>query len=421
MAAPIGLIDANSFYASAEQLFDPTFARRPTVVLSNNDGCVVARSKEAKEIGIPMGAPLFEYRRKLEAANAVILSSNYALYDDMSRRFQGVLDDYTPDVEHYSIDEVFVKMPLCYNALTDTGREMRRRVRALSGIPVSVGFGPTKTLAKLATEIAKTSDRAGGVVNLYQSPHIDAALRRVEVGDVWGIGRKRAAMLERHGIVTAFQLRDADDAWVRKQMTVMGLRTVHELRGTVCIPFETVPKVRQQICSSRTFGASTNDLDELRSAVAHFTAYTAAKLRDHKLLAGSLTVFVVTDRFKQDQPQYSGSYKMSIAPMSNSTLELLPLALTALQRAMCDGFQIRKAGVILDDLVMNESAPHRLWDVVTQNIHARLMEAIDGLNERFGGDTVRCGLWPSAGVWRTRSDRQSQNWTTDWNDIMVAQ
>lgn len=420
MTSALGLIDANNFYASAERVFDPRLARRPVVVLSNNDGCIVARSKEAKQIGIPMGAALFEYRRKLEAVNAAIMSSNYTLYDDMSRRFQEVLDDFTPDVEHYSIDECFVKMPLCYHDLAGTGHEMRNRVRALSGIPVSVGFAATKTLAKLAVEIAKKSDKAGGVVNLVNSPYLTNALERVTVGDVWGIGRRYAAMLESKGITTALQFRDADSAWIRKQMTVVGARTQQELRGTVCIPFEPTPKTRQQICCSRTFGDSTTDFNELRAAVAHFAARAAEKLREHRLVAGSMTVFLVTDRFKDDEPQYSGSYRLSIAPMSNSTLELLPLALMGLEKAFRSGFAIRKAGVWLDNLEFAEQATRRLWDVAAQEIHQRLMAAIDGLNQHFGGDTVRCGLWPSAGVWRTRASRQSPNYTTDWRDLMVA-
>jgi DNA polymerase V len=227
-------------------------------------------------------------------------------------------------------------------------------------------------------------------------------------------------MLEKSGICNALQLRDADDRWVRKQMTVVGLKTIHELRGIQCIPFEATPKTRQQLCCSRTFGASTDDLGELRAAVSWFTAHAAQKLREHKLLAGSLTVFLVTDRFKQGEPQYEGSFRLSVAPKSDSTLELLPLALNGLHRAFCAGFQIRKAGVILDDFELADCSTRRLWDSATQDIHKRLMGAVDSLNYRFGGDTVQCGLFPSAGVWRTRSERQPPNYTTDWRDVMIA-
>lgn len=418
--ATIGLIDANNFYASAERVFDPQLARRPLIVLSNNDGCVVARSAEAKAIGVPMGAPLFQIRPLLDRHDALILSSNYALYDDMSHRFQSVLEDYTPDVEHYSIDEAFVRMPLCVASLSETGNEMKQRVHALTGIPVSIGFGPTKTLAKLAVEIAKTSAKAKGVVNLVRSPHLDEALRRTAIRDVWGVGRRYTAMLERAGISTALQLRDADDNWIRRKMTVVGLRTVHELRGQECIPFETAPKVRQQICCSRSFGVATDDPRELQAAVAWFTARAAEKLRRHKLLTGSLTVFVTTDRFRSE-PQYSGSYRLSVAPRSDSTLELLPLALRALDRAMRPGFSIRKAGVIFDDLELAERATQRLWEAAQQELHRRLMAAIDAINQQFGGDAVRCGLFPSSGAWRTRAGNVSQSYTTSWLELMNAQ
>src|SRR5215510_8959110 len=234
----IGLIDANNFYASVERAFDPSLNNRPLVVLSNNDGCVVARSPEAKLLGIPMGAPIFQVRHLLDRHNGVALSSNYTLYDDMSWRFQTALEDFTPDVENYSIDEVFVKMPASsWHTLTKTGREMREHVRALTGIPVSIGFAETKTLAKLAVEIAKKSHKASGVLDLVGSPYQEEALSRVAVGDVWNVGPAYSTMLERAGIKTALALRDADDEWVRRRMTIVGLRTVHELRGIQCIPF----------------------------------------------------------------------------------------------------------------------------------------------------------------------------------------
>lgn len=420
MIAPTGLIDANNFYASAERAFDARLSGRPVVVLSNNDGCVVARSKEAKQIGIPMGAPLFEVRNRLENYNAVILSSNYELYADMSWRFQTLLEDFSPDVEQYSIDEVFVKMPLSrYCTLTETGRQIREAVQALTGIPVSVGFGRTKTLAKIAIELAKTSAKTGGVLDLTDSPFLDTALSRIAVGDVWGIGSRRAAMLNKRGIDTALQLRDADDRWVRQQMTISGLRTVHELRGVVCYPVEPTPKIKQQMCCSRSFGQETDDPNELRAAVAFFTARVAEKLREHGLVAGELTVFVTTDRFK-DAPQYSNAATMRIAPKSDSTIELLPLALNRLAKIYQPGFPIRKAGVLLDKLELASNAPRRLWDAVQYELHRRLMSAVDAINDRWGRDSIRCGLYPSAAVWQTRAERRSPAYTTNWKDIMTA-
>jgi DNA polymerase V len=416
----IGLIDANNYYAAVERAFDPALDRRPLVILSNNDGCVVARSPEARQLKIPMGAPIFQVRGLLDKHNGLALSSNYALYDDLSWRFQSCLEDFTPDVEHYSIDEVFVKMPLsCLRSLSETGREMRRQVRALTGVPVSIGFGETKTLSKIAIEIAKSS-KADGVVDLTGSPYREAALERVPVGDVWGVGPRYSAMLERNGVKTALALRDADEEWIRKWMTVVGARIVQELRGVQCIPFVTTPKVKQQLCVSRSFGTATENLQDLRAAIAFFTSRVATKLREHRLLAGELSVFVTTDRFK-DVPQYSNSARLSIAPKSDSTLELLPLALKGLNSVYREGFQIRKAGVILNDLELADRAPRRLWDAALYELHKRLMAAVDALNVKFGKDAVRCGLFPSNGAWRTRFERRSPAYTTDWRQLMIAQ
>jgi DNA polymerase V len=415
----IGLIDANNFYASVERAFAPELDRRPLVVLSNNDGCVVARSPEARQLKIPMGVPLFQIRHLLDRHNGVALSSHYTLYDDMSWRFQSCLEDFTPDVEHYSIDEVFVKMPLSsLRSLSETGREIRHQVRALTGVPVSVGFGETKTLAKIAVEIAK-STRADGVLDLVGSPYQDEALVHVAVSSVWNVGPKYSAMLERNGIKTALDLRNADEEWIRKRMTVVGARIVQELRGIQCIPFEPTPKVKQQLCVSRSFGSATESLQDLRAAVAFFTGRVAEKLREHRLLAGELSVFVHTDRFK-DVPQYAASRSLTIAPKSDSTLELLPLALKGLNRVYREGFQIRKAGVILNDLELADKAPRRLWDAALYELHKRLMSVVDGLNLKFGKDTVRCGLFPNSGAWRTRFERRSPAYTTDWRELMTA-
>jgi DNA polymerase V len=416
----IAVVDADNFYASAERAFDPALHNRPLVVLGNNDGIIVSRSPESKRIGIQMCATLVEVRSLLDRNNGVALSSNYALYHDMSWRFQTALEDFSPDLEHYSVDELFVKMPLSsLRSLSETGREMKNRVRALTGVPVSVGFGETKTLAKLAVGIAKKSPKADGVLDLTGSPYQEEALSRVPVGDVWNVGPAYSAMLERNGIKTALELRGADDEWVRKRMTIMGLRTVHELRGIQCFPFIQTPKTKQQLCVSRSFGAATENLQDLRAAVAFFTARVAEKLREHKLLAGELSVFLHTDRFK-DVPQYENSARLSIAPKSDSTLELLPLALKGLNRVYREGYGIRKAGVMLNDLELADNAPRRLWDAALYELHKRLMAAVDSLNAKWGKEAVRCGLFPNSGAWKTRFERRSPNYTTDWRQLMTV-
>jgi len=416
----IGLVDANAFYASAEAAHDPTLAGRPVVVLSNNDGNIVARNKAAKALGVKMSQPFFEVRRLLEKHNAAVFSSNYELYAFASWSFQTVLYDFSPDIEHYSVDEVWMQMPYSRDSLTMTGHEIKETVRALSGIPVSVGFAETKTLAKVAMEIAKSSTKAGGVLDLTRSPYQSLALERTKIADVWGVGHRYAAKLEARGIKNALQFRDADASWVRKLMTVMGARTQMELRGVPCIPFNPTPPAKQQICCSRSFGAATDSLAELRAAVAHFTARVAEKLREQQLVAGELTVFITTDRFKQELPQYSNTASLSLTPLSNSTLELLPVAQRALTQLYRPGFAYRKAGVLLNRLELANTAPRRLWGATQAEIHRRLMEALDSINDKFGKDTVRCGLWPSSGAWRTRAERLSPAYTTRWDDIMTA-
>jgi DNA polymerase V len=257
------------------------------------------------------------------------------------------------------------------------------------------------------------------VVDLTSSNYQETALERVPVGDVWGVGPRYSEMLQRNGIRTALDLRDADDEWIRKRMTVVGARIVQELRGVQCIPFEPTPKVKQQLCVSRSFGAATESLQDLRAAVAFFTGRVAEKLREHRLLAGEMTVFVHTDRFK-DVPQYANSARLAIAPKSDSTLELLPLALKGLNQIHREGFQISKAGVILNDLELADRAPRRLWDAALYELHKRLMAAVDALNIKFGKDTVRCGLFPNSGAWRTRFERRSPAYTTDWRQLMTA-
>jgi DNA polymerase V len=420
MFGTIGLVDANDYYTSAQVAFDPALAQRPVVVLSNNDGCIVSRNKLAKKLGVGMAVPLFEVRELLEKHHAVILSSNFELYSDLSWRFQGVLEEFTPDIEHYSIDEVFLRLPLCYQkSLVEIGHEMRFRVKALTGIPVSVGFARTKTLAKIAIEHAKKSEKANGVVDITDSRYQEVALERVPVVDVWGVGRRYSLMLETNGIRTALDLRNADDNWVRKKMTVKGLRTVYELRGIPCLPLQPTPAMKQRIGVLRSFGAASDSVQDIRAAIAHFTAKAAEKLRKNNLVAGSMAVYVMTDRYKEG-PQYDNSVNIRVAPKSDSTLELLRLAMRGLEKIYPGGFQIRKAGTLLDALELAGKSPKRLWENEAYERQRRLMAAVDDLNDRYGGETVRCGLFPSSGVWRTRFERRSPNYTTDWSQIMVA-
>ena len=277
--ATIGLVDCNNFYASCERVFQPSLAGRPIVVLSNNDGCIVARSQEAKALGIAMGVPLFQAKRLVERHDVTVLSSNYALYGDLSERVMSILAAEAPRIEVYSIDESFLDLDrLAVPDLTRWCRDLRSRVRRWTGIPVSIGIGPTKTLAKIANRIAKSAPRTGGVLDLSGNPAwVGPALSRTAAGDVWGIGGRWSGMLAGRGIGTALDLRDAPDGWVRQRMGVTGLRTVHELRGIACHELETQPAAKQTTCCSRSFSRAITDRGQVRDAIVSFAERTAEK------------------------------------------------------------------------------------------------------------------------------------------------
>ena len=415
----IALIDCNNFYVSCERVFDPRLVGRPTVVLSNNDGNIVARSNEVRELGIENGSALFKSRRLLEAHNAAILSSNYELYGDMSNRVMTVLSDFTDEIENYSIDEAF--MCLCpgpQESFTSIGLEIKKRVYKHTGIPVSVGVAETKTLAKLASHLAKRSPKlkTTGVLDLARSPYKDIALSRVAVEDVWGVGPRYSQMLKSHGVKTALDLRDTDDEWIRERMTVVGLRTVTELRGTPCIPLEITSPAKKMVTVSRSFGSATESLNELRAALASFVTRGAVKLRRQRLVAGRITIFIETDKFRST-PQYSNTVTLNVAPKSDSDLELREIAFNGLERIYQIGYEYRRVGVTLGSLELADLVSKRLWDDDCYEKQRRLMAAIDRLNGKFGRETVRHGLFQSNGLWRTRFAHRSPRYTTRWPDI----
>lgn len=419
MPSAIALVDCNNFYVSCQRVFDAQLIGRPVVVLSNNDGNIVARSDEIKELGIENGAPLFKVRPLLEAHGAAILSSNYELYNEMSNRVMTILGDFSDEIENYSIDEAFLRLHINPGeSFAEVGHEIRRRVLKYTGIPVSVGFAETKTLSKIANHHAKRSQKlkVSGVLDLVRSPYQEIALARVPVTRVWGIGPRYSEALEARGIKTALDLRNAPDEWVRERMTVVGLRTVQELRGVACIPLEITPPARKLLTVSRSFGGATDSYDDLRAAVASFASLAAEKLRRHKLAAGSITVYIETDRFKSE-PQYSNAVALAVAPKSDSTIELRDLAFSGLAKVFRSGFRYRRAGVTLGGLELVERVSMRLWETERYERHRRLMTAIDYLNVKYGRDTVRCGIFHTDGRWRTRFAKRSPRYTTRWPEI----
>lgn len=421
------LVDCNNFYASCEKLFNPKLKHRPVVVLSNNDGCVVARSAEVKALGIPMGVPWFKIQDEAKRHSIVAFSSNYALYADMSNRVVEVLSTFSPNIEVYSIDESFLELSgferMGYQAY---GAEIRQRVADWLGLAVCVGIGPSKTLAKLANHAAK-KNLAGteGVCDFTaMSPAaLNALFSRIEVGEVWGIGRKIEERLERMGIRTVQQLRDADAELIRSKFSVVVERTVRELRGVSCLELQKVVPEKQQIMSSRSFGQLVYDVKELEEAVASYVAKAAEKLRNQDSRAGAIQVYIRTNVFKPEAPQYQRAVTVSLPEVTSDTRLLTRWALRVLQHIYRPGFGYHKAGITLTNIVPASNQQFSLFpsggalDARSQ----KLMGVLDGINEKYGRGTLRLAAEGVEKVWQMRRGNLSPRYTTEWDSLAVVQ
>jgi len=420
MPPVFALVDCNNFYASCERVFNPMLEGKPLVVLSNNDGCVVARSNEAKALGIEMGVPEFQIRLLLRAHRVQVFSSNYTLYGDLSQRVMETLEQFSPNIEVYSIDEAFLSLVgFERRNLTEYGRQIRRTVKQWTGIPVSVGIAETKTLAKIANRVAKRNPDTGGVCDLRAYPDRDALLGRVTVDDVWGIGPTYARLLKQHGITTALQLRQADEHWIRTHMGVVGLRLVAELRGRSCLDLEECPSPKQGITCSRAFGRSVSTLAEMEEAVSSYVSRAAEKLRGEGLAATVLTVFLMTNEFK-DEPQYRNSVTCSLSVGTDMTSELIRAALRGLRTIYRDGYRYKKAGVMFTALVPASQVQPDLFDRQDRPRSKRLMAALDAVNDRWGAGTLEYAASGLTKPWKTQFHRRSPAYTTDWNALPVV-
>ena len=421
MTRPIAISDSANFYVSAERIFDPSLKGVPVIVLSNNDGCAVARSDEAKALGIKMGEPLHLIRDKVEAHGVRVFSSNYTLYGDISRRVVAIYEDYTPNVEVYSIDECF----LDFGGFRDRvahARAMRRDVLRRVGVPVRVGIAPTKTLAKCANDIAKKNPIFAGVLDIMNPTLADWLLPLVPVGDIWGIGRKTQAKLQGLGISTAAELRDMPLRQARAMGTVVLERTVLELQGEPCIAFDDVEPQRKGMAVTRSAGTPMTDFDTVFQAITAHATRAAEKLRKHGLVAGTLTVFFHTNRHRPDRPQYAGSRTTRITPMSSDTLDLVAAAkrcaLAAWPKAARQNYAFTKAGVMLDDLLPLEDRPRTLFD--TPRRSPVLMTALDAVNSRFGKKTMVLASEGMSRSWQLRANHRSPRYTTRISDLPVV-
>ena len=419
MSPTFALVDCNNFYVSCEQVFNPGLVGKPVVVLSNNDGCVIARSNEAKALGIRMGTPVFKIRDMITAHGVHVYSSNYALYGDMSQRVMEILSECTPDVEVYSIDEAFLDLSGFKRCdLTDYGHSIRSQIRKWTGIPVSVGIGETKTLAKIANRIAKKSEKAEGVLDLTRSPYRDSALAITEVEDIWGVGRSYSTFLRSVGINNALQLRDALDSLIKKKMGIPGLRILQELRGVSCYPLEQCPPPKKEITVSRSFKHPLGDRADIHEAVAAYTSRAAEKLRAAHLEANILVVFLMTNPYSRESRYFN--MKTIRLPFSTSdTSELITYAHSVLDAIYREGYWYKKAGIMLRDLSSDSYIQTTLFDYKKDNHSKEIMQAFDRINKRIGRDSVRYAATGSTRnqKWKTVSERRSPSYTTNWDQL----
>ena len=409
------LVDCNNFYASCERVFQPKLEGKPVAVLSNNDGCVIARSNEVKALGIEIGVPYFKIKHLIQQHGIAIFSSNYTLYGDMSARVMDTLREFTSDVEVYSIDEAFCDLSgFTHYNLDDYCHTLRRKVKQWTGIPVSIGVAKTKTLAKLANRIAK---KAGGVLVLDNPDVIHAVLARVDVGDVWGIGGQSTKLLNRHGVRTAFDFAHLPDQWIRKNMSVVGLRTAHELRGIPCIPIEDAPKPKQSIIVSRSFGQPVTTRTEMLEAIISYTIRAGEELRDQGLVAKHIQVFLTTNRFNHDAP-YANAITREFPIATSYTPELIDYATNGIKRIYRQGFRYKKCGVMMMGLTSQHTPQFDMFETQNRDKQDSLMAALDTINARWGSNTM---VYAGAGIkkpWAMKRDLKSPHYTTEWDDLL---
>lgn len=418
---PIALVDCNNFYASCEQLFQPQLLGKPVVVLSNNDGCVVARSAEAKTLGIPMGAPWHTLKELARRHGVVALSSNYALYADLSARVMRILSHYSPVQEVYSIDECFLDLAGDPSP-TRSGHTIHREVRRQTGIGVGVGIAATKTLAKFANHCAKKRPEFAGVCPLFELPSadIDRLLAWAPVGEVWGVGGRIAARLGDLGICSALDLKRATPARMRSAFSVTLERTVRELNGEVCLGLMAGPATRKQILSSRSFGQLIAELSPLEEAVASHATRAAEKLRRQGLVAGTVGVILRTNPFRLDQLQYEGGLNLPVTPTDDTRL-IAQAALKGLRAIYRPGFAYHKAGVLLTDLVLSgQRQPDLFEDLVQTQKSKALMEAMDRINGAMGRGTIKLSAEGNDRRWAMRSENRTPRYTTRLEELAVA-
>ena len=413
------LIDCNAFYVSCERVFNPKLNNRPVVALSNNVGCIISRSKEAKALGIKMGVPLFKVKDIVEKEKVVVFSSNYTLYADMSRRVMNIISSSSPYTEIYSIDEAFVELsslPIDYESYA---HQLRQTILQHTGIPVSIGIASTKTLAKVANHKAKKDDSLNGVCSLVNYNNIDQILELTEVGDVWGVGRRLSKKLINHGIHNAKLLKNCSDSWIRKMMSVNGLKTITELRGISCIPLEEYSMTRKSCCTTRSFGKLLTNLDDIEQAVTTFARRAAERIRSESLAASCVSVFVRTNPFDKKSAYYSNGASRTLSHPTHDSITIIETALLLTKRIFKNNYQYKKAGVLLSGLCDESEIQETLFEK-NYNQNSDLMLAIDAINYRYGRDTLQMASECKVGNWKQKRENCTRNYTTQIDRLLLV-
>ena len=411
----IALVDCNNFYASCERVFNPKIENKPVIVLSNNDGCVIARSNEAKVLGVKMGEPAFKLKNLIERYNINVFSTNFALYGDLSKRVMNVMSAEVDKMEIYSIDEAF--LDFTDYASKERGIAIRKKVQQWTGIPVSVGIAPTKVLAKVAGHIAKKHTKAG-VFMFDDEDLIRRALNVFAVEELWGIGKKTAQKLKAVGIHTALQFRECDSNWIRRHLSINGVRLQKELYGQVCYPIEVTRKRKQNICTARSFGTEIKELSKLKEAIGSHANTCATKLREEKSCCTTVSIFLSTNPFKPQAKQYNPYKVIQLDVPTNDSMEIVKTAIKGLESIYRDDCIYKKAGVIVGRIVPQEQMQLSLFDSLDREKRKSINVAVDKINATMGKNKVKLAVQGNGRKWRLKQEKLSPCYTTRFTDIL---
>ena len=411
------LIDCNAFYVSCERVFNPKLNNKPVVALSNNDGCIIARSKEAKALGIKMGVPLFKVKDIVERENVIVFSSNYTLYADMSRRVMNIISEFAPSIEVYSIDEAFIELTNMNVDYESYVRQMRKVILQYTGIPVSIGVASTKTLTKVANHIAKDDESLEGVCSLVKHENLDQVLEDTNVADVWGVGRQLSKKLIANGIFNAKLLKNCEDAWVRKMMSVNGLKTVSELREISCLDLEETSATRKSCCTTRSFGKPLINLVDIEQAVTTFARRATERIRGENLIASTVSVFLRTNPLDRNR-YYSNSSTTTLSYPTYDTVQIVKTALQLTKIIFRENYKYKKAGVLLSGFYEKGTETKDLLSEARYR-SPKLMSAVDQINERYGSDTIQIATECQMGKWKQKRKNCTQSYTTQLDNVLL--